>query len=226
MRRFVRFPSVMILDIGCGIGTYLDKFRGLGAHEFGVDSDIEKLEDAHRKKRLIHIAASASEALPFANDTFHVVLLHEVIEHVADDRATIREASRVLKRNGRMLVFAPNRLYPFETHGAYFGKWYVFGNIPFIGWLPDKWRNKFAPHVRAYRLNEIVDLFSELDGEFLLQTQIFPGYDKIARRSALLARFLRWATYALEQTSLRKFGLSHYIVWKKYGRRHVASRKT
>lgn len=219
IRRFVRFPGVIILDVGCGIGAYIEKFRDLDAHEFGVDTDFEKLDQARAKKNLVHIAASASEALPFADETFHVVLLHEVIEHVTDDRATIQEAHRVLKRNGRVLVFAPNRLYPFETHGAYFGKRYVFGNIPFIGWLPDAWRDKFAPHVRAYRANEIHKLFDELDGMFLLETQIFPGYDKIARRSAFLARILRLITYALESTPLRRFGLSHYVVWKKFGRR-------
>jgi len=220
MRRFVRFPGVLILDVGCGIGAYIEKFRELGAREFGVDADAEKLGEAHDQKNLVYLAAAASEALPFADESFHVVLLHEVIEHVSDDRATIWEAHRVLKRNGRVLVFAPNRWYPFETHGAYLGKRYVFGNIPFIGWLPDALRHKFAPHVRAYRSGEIQDLFKGLDGDFLLSTTIFPGYDKLARRSAWLARFLRWATYMLERTPLRAFGLSHYVVWKKYGRRN------
>jgi len=219
MRRFVRFPGVHILDIGCGIGAYLEKFRNLGAHEFGVDTDAEKLDDAHHDKRLIRLAASASEALPFADETFHVVLLHEVIEHVNDDRATMREAQRVLKKNGRILVFAPNRLYPFETHGAYFGKRYVFGNIPFIGWLPDFLRAKCAPHVRAYRAREIRALFERMDGDILTHTQIYPGYDKIARRSAILAWILRGVTYFFEKTPFRAFGLSHFIVWKKFGRR-------
>jgi SAM-dependent methyltransferase len=217
IRRFMRFPGVIILDVGCGIGTYIEKFRDLGGHEFGVDSDSEKLNEAHGGKKLLHIAASVSEALPFPDETFHVVLLHEVIEHVTDDRMTIREAHRVLKRNGRVLVFAPNRLYPFETHGAYLNGKYVFGNIPFIGWLPDSLRNKYAPHVRAYRLQQIRDLFQGLDGDFLLATTIFPGYDKIARRNALVAKLLRWMTYALERTPLRMFGLSHFVVWKKFG---------
>lgn len=219
MRRFVRFPDVLILDVGCGIGTYLEKFRNLAAREFGVDSDCEKISEAHHAKHLLRVATSTSEALPFPDESFHVVLLHEVIEHVADDRATIREAHRVLKRGGRVIVFAPNRLYPFETHGAYFGGRYVFGNIPFIGWLPDFLRDKFAPHVRAYRSQQIRDLFVGLDGDLLMHTQIFPGYDKIARRSEALAKLLRGITYFLESTPLRIFGLSHFVVWKKFGRR-------
>ena len=215
IRRYVRFDNARILDIGCGIGAYVEKFRALGAHAFGVDVDADKLAEAHRAKRLQLLATSVSEALPFPDNYFDVVVLHEVIEHVADDYQTIREACRVTHRNGRVIVFAPNRLYPFETHGAFFGKRYVFGNIPLIGWLPDSLRNKFAPHVRAYRTRDIRALFAQVDGTMLTHTQIYPGYDKIARRSALLARVFRSVTYFLEATPLRAFGLSHFAVWKK-----------
>ena len=214
-RRCVALESARILDIGCGIGAYVEKFSALRARAFGVDVDAEKLAEAHRTKNLALLALSVSEALPFPDNSFDAVLLHEVIEHVADDRQTIREAHRVCKRGGCVIVFAPNRLYPFETHGAYFGKRYVFGNIPLIGWLPGFLRAKFAPHVRAYTARDLRALFAGLDGALIVHTQIYPGYDKIARRSAWLARVLRSVTYFLENTPLRVFGLSHFAVWKK-----------
>ncbi len=224
IRRYVRFDGAHMLDIGCGIGAYVDKFRSLGAHAFGVDVDADKLAEAARTKRLQLLAASVSEALPFPDNYFDAVVLHEVIEHVADDDQTIHEACRVVRRNGRVIIFAPNRLYPFETHGAFFGKRYVFGNIPLIGWLPDSLRNQFAPHVRAYRARDIPALFANMDGTLLAHTQIYPGYDKIARRSARLARILRGVTYFLEATPLRAFGLSHFAVWKKGSRQSAVSR--
>src|SRR5574341_56477 len=184
IRRYVRLEGARILDVGCGIGAYIEKFRALDADAFGVDVDFEKLDSARREKKLTTLAACSSERLPFSDNTFDAVLLHEVIEHVADDRETIREAHRVAKRGGSVIVFAPNRLYPFETHGAYFGKHYVFGNIPLIGYLPDPLRHRFAPHVRAYRGRGLRALFADLDGEIVAHTQIYPGYDKIARRSA------------------------------------------
>ena len=70
------------------------------------------------------------EALPYPDDHFDLVFSNEVIEHVDDDRATAAEMVRVTKPGGAIVAFAPNRLYPFETHGAYFGGRYVFGNIP------------------------------------------------------------------------------------------------
>src|SRR5919199_2256634 len=215
IREYLPLENAQVLDIGCGIGAYVEKFRALEAHAFGVDVDLEKLVRGWREKQLETLALSVSEALPFGAGEFDGVLLHEVIEHVDDDRQTIREAHRVTNRSGVVIVFAPNRLYPFETHGAYFGKRYVFGNIPLVGYLPDALRNRFAPHVRAYRSREIRALFAGLDGRFVAHTQIYPGYDKIARRRAALARVFRGITYTLESTPLRAFGLSHFLVWRK-----------
>jgi SAM-dependent methyltransferase len=173
------------------------------------------LRQASTEKGLASVAASVSEALPFGDNLFDAVLLHEVIEHVDDDRRTIREAHRVTRGGGVVIVFAPNRLYPFETHGAYLGRRYVFGNIPLIGYLPDALRNRFAPHVRAYRRRDIRALFAGLSGKIVTHTVIYPGYDKIARNRAPLARLLRVITYTLEETPLRALGLSHFLVWQK-----------
>ncbi len=215
IRAYLPLDGTRVLDIGCGIGTYVEKFRALGARALGVDVDAERVQRGRESKNLDTLALAVSEALPFPPDAFDGVLLHEVIEHVQDDRATIREAHRVVKPGGVVVVFAPNRLYPFETHGAYFGKRYVFGNIPLVGYLPDGLRNKFAPHVRAYRAGDLRALFGGLDGEFLIHTQVYPGYDKVAARRVRLARVLRGVTYTLEHTPLRAFGLSHFVVWRK-----------
>ena len=43
---------------------------------------------------------------------------------------------RVTGVGGRIVVFVPNRLYPFETHGIYWRGRYRFGNTPLISWLP------------------------------------------------------------------------------------------
>lgn len=212
---FARLKDAKILDIGCGIGAYVEKFHALGARPFGVDVDLEKLTLASREKGLSSLAVSVSEALPFGDDLFDAVLLHEVIEHVDDDCQTIHEAHRVTQHGGVVIVFAPNRLFPFETHGAYLGKRYVFGNIPLIGYLPNAIRSRFAPHVRAYRRRDIRVLFAGLAGNIVTHTVIYPGYDKIARNRAPLARLLRGITYALEGTPLSAFGLSHFLVWQK-----------
>jgi hypothetical protein len=69
--------------------------------------------------------------------------------------------------------------------------------------------------VRTYRAADIRRLFAGLPGEYAAFTQIYPGYDKIASRRPRLARLLRGATYLMERTPLRAFGISHLAVFQK-----------
>jgi SAM-dependent methyltransferase len=203
-----------VLDIGCGIGMYVRAFRRFTDEAYGVEFDRERAVEAGRD--LPFIVQAASEFLPFADNTFDVVLLHEVIEHVANDRQTVHEAHRVTKWGGVLVIFAPNRLFPFETHGAYLpGRGYVFGNIPLVGYLPNPLRDRLAPHVRAYLPGAIRRLFRGLPGRVLVETAIYPGFDNIVARRPRLGALLRQVLYALERSPLKWFGLSHLVVVRK-----------
>src|SRR5690606_6303245 len=129
---------------------------------------------------------------------FDMTFLHEVIEHVDDDRQTIREAYRVTRPGGKIVIYAPNRLYFFETHGFYLGKRYIFGLMPFINWFPDPIRRIFVPHVRAYRAKDIRSLFDGLPSRVNVHTYVYPGFDNIAARNKLLGGLLRDILYFLE----------------------------
>lgn len=213
INRYAPLQGKRILDVGCGLGMYVRAMRAFSDDVHGVDIDPDKV--AKIGQELPNIKEAPAEKLPYADGFFDVILSHEVIEHVDDDAQAIREALRCLKPGGRLVVFCPNRLYPFETHGAYFGKRYVFRNIPLINWLPDPLRNRLAPHVRAYTAGGLRRLFAGQSGRFVVHTQIYPGYDNIVARRPLLGKVLRTVTYALESTPLRAFGLSHLAVWEK-----------
>ena len=217
IRRYAPFENRLILDVGCGLGMYVQAFRRFSPDVFGVDIDADKLLQAHHSlaELSVNLAASTAEALPFSAGAFGVVLSHEVIEHVTDDRQAIAEAVRILQPGGRLVIFAPNRLHPFETHGAYWGGRYHFGNIPLVGYLPDRWRRHFAPHVRTYTRRGLRRLLAGLPVRVVVHTQIYPGYDKIAGRWPALGHLLRGVTYLLENTPLCAFGLSHLLVVEK-----------
>jgi ubiquinone/menaquinone biosynthesis C-methylase UbiE len=210
---YVPLEQKRILDVGCGLGMYVKKFRAFSDEVFGVDVDAEKVENASQS--LPNISVAPAEQLPFLDYWFDVVLLHEVIEHVADDRAAISEAYRVTRPGGSIIIFAPNRLYPFETHGFYLGKKYIFKLLPVVNYLPDRVRRVFVPHVRIYRTRDLRRLFEGLAVKTIVHTQIYPGFDNIASRHRRLATFLRRVLYTLEQTPLRSFGLSHFLVVRK-----------
>ncbi len=206
-------PPAPMLDVGCGVGVYLERFRREGMSTFGVDLDWVSLPEAAAEGRAV--AASQAETLPFPSGTFGTVLLHEVIEHFRDDAGALAEAVRVTRPGGRVFVFAPNRLYPFETHGVYWRGRYHFGNIPLVGYLPDRWRDRLAPHVRAYTRSDLRRLVQPLPCRVLHHVQIYPGYDKISRKWPWAAGAVRALTYLLERTPLQAFGLSHFLVLEK-----------
>ncbi|MBC7262654.1 MAG: class I SAM-dependent methyltransferase, partial [Chloroflexi bacterium] len=180
---------------------------------YGVDIDPEKVAQA--QEQLEHVYLAPAEELPFPEDYFDVVLLHEVLEHVTDDRQAVREAHRVAKPGGRLVIFVPNRLYPFETHGIYWRGEYHFGNVPLVNYLPLCLRNRLCPHVRTYTARGLRQLFVGLPHRVIVHTQIYPGYDNVAYRHPTLAKVLRKVTYTLESTPLRIFGLSHLLVVEK-----------
>jgi SAM-dependent methyltransferase len=213
VRQWVPLEGKAILDVGCGIGTYVRKFRQFSDDVHGVDVDDERVGIA--RESLPNIEVAPGERLPYDDGRFDVVFLHEVIEHVDDDRETIREAVRVLRHDGRIVIYAPNRLYPFETHGVYVGKRYVFGNIPLINYLPDPLRKLFAPHVRAYTHAGIERLFDGLPVRIVVHAYVYPGFDNIVARNRLLGSLLRRFFYLAETTPLRRLGLSHFVVAQK-----------
>ena len=158
VRGFTDLDGAAILDVGCGTGTYVRRFRAYSDDVHGLEVEPERVAEASRD--LPGIVCGVGEDLPFPADRFDLVFSNEVIEHVADDRQTAHEMVRVTKPGGLVVIFAPNRLYPFETHGAYLGKRYVYGNIPLVGWMPDPIRDRLAPHVRAYTRGGIRRLFA------------------------------------------------------------------
>ena len=213
IRQHVRLEGARILDVGCGVGTYARHFHAYTDQVYGVDLDAEKVEEA--AKTLTRVEVAAAEDLPFESDFFDVVLLHEVLEHVEDDARSVAEAWRVAGPGGHMVVFVPNRLYLFETHGVYWRGRYREGNVPLVNYLPNCLRRRLCPHVRAYTKSGLRRLFNGLPGQVMVHTCIYPGYDKIASRRPGVADVLRRLTYALERTPLRFLGLSHFLVFRK-----------
>ena len=213
IRHFGRPTGARALDIGCGLGMYTRRLAEDGATAFGLEVEWARAREARAGG--LDVFAGVSEALPFASGSLDLLLLHEVLEHVADDRATAVEIGRVLAPGGRALIFVPNRLWPFETHGIWWRGRYRFGNIPLVNYLPDPLRNRLAPHVRVYTAAGLRDVFADLPLRVLHHGQIYPGYDKLAARRPVLGRLLRAVTYALERTPLQRFGLSHMLVLER-----------
>ncbi len=208
-------PLQRALVDGCGVGIYLRALQASVPEVHGMDIEGEHLRAAAGNVPEAPLNLSQGEQLPYPDGSFDLVLSHEVLEHVQDDCRAASEIVRVLRVGGRAVIFVPNRLFPFETHGHYWQGVYRFGNTPLINYLPDFLRSQLAPHVRAYTLRSLLDLFIGLPVLVKRHTQIFPGYDGINARQPVIGACLRAFTYALEQTPLTTFGISHFLVLEK-----------
>ncbi len=202
-----------VLDDGCGLGLYLERLATGARAAVGVEFDAERARLAGG--RGLRVAQAAGERLPFPDGTFDLILSHEVLEHVADDRQAMGEIARLLAPGGRAVIFVPNRGYPFETHGIYWHGRYRFGNIPLVNYLPPRWRDRLAPHVRAYTRRDLERLVGGLPLRLVRAAILFGAYDNIIARWPRFGAALRTVLQALEGTPLRALGLSHAWVVEK-----------
>jgi SAM-dependent methyltransferase len=202
-----------ILENGCGVGMYVEHIAPFGGTVIGLEYDFERAAEARINSP--HILNAAGEFLPLSSATFDLILSHEVIEHVQNDRSAICEMIRVLQPGGRAVIFCPNRGYPFETHGLYWRGKYYFGNKLFVNYLPRSMRDKLAPHVRVYSIGDMRKLFEGLPVKLVEQTIVFGAYDNIIARFGSLGKVLRGILQLMEKTPLKIFGLSHFWVVEK-----------
>ena len=202
-----------VLVNGCGVGMYLHHLGDYTQDITGLDIEFPRLQEA--QSQTDKVINARGEALPFPDAYFDLVLSHEVLEHVDDDRQVIRETVRSLKPGGRLILFCPNRGYPFETHGFYWHGNYHFGNIPLINYLPRSWRDRLAPHVNIYTHRDLEGLFNGLPIRYIQRTIIFGAYDNIIARRPGLGKGLRAILQWLEKTPLGILGLSHFWVIEK-----------
>ncbi len=209
-----RCKGTVLVD-GCGVGMYLTRLAEDARQAVGLDIEHERAVEAHQRADLV--VCAAGEDLPLPSNHFDLVLSHEVLEHVQDDRQAVCEIVRVLKPGGRLVLFCPNRGYPFETHGIYWRGKYRFGNIPLVNYLPRRWRNRLAPHVRVYSAGDLQKLFDHLPVKLVRRTIIFGAYDNLIQRFGLAGKVLRFVLQAMEKTPLRVLGLSHFWVVEKTG---------
>ena len=93
-----------VLEIGCGTGANLRERRSRSTAAVGIDLEIRALAYC---RDLAVVQADALAALPFADTTFDAVVLLDVLEHLADPGALVREMGRVLRQGGAVVIMVP-----------------------------------------------------------------------------------------------------------------------
>lgn len=93
-------PGTRILDAGCGEGVLVEEYRQQGCDIVGLDQNYESAL----------VCKGDILAMPFADASFHIVLLLDVFEHIAfaEQSKALAEIRRVLAPGGHLVLSAPN----------------------------------------------------------------------------------------------------------------------
>ena len=140
--------AVSILDIGCGVGDFL-----LYAKEKGCNiTGIEPSEDARKiaEKKLDCKILSPEELQNIPENSFDIVTMWHVLEHVADIKTEILHLQRILKKDGRLVLALPN----YKSYDAEYYK--------------DKWAAYDVPrHLSHFSQTSIKNIFKETEFQLI-----------------------------------------------------------
>lgn len=225
IERFVSLPGRRVIDCGCGSGGYVLELLKRGADALGVEHSADKVEQYKRQAESPErVMRGNLETLEFPSNHFDLALLNEVLEHVPDDVIALREAFRVLKPGGVLVIFSPNRLYPFETHGL---TWRSSAQIippsrTFLApYLPVRLgRRLFDYPARNYFPSDLRRMARDTGFEIVRTDYLWQTFEGISGRQPRWMRsvrpVLRGLSRLLERVPLlRSFGVSQVLFLRK-----------
>ena len=161
----------VILDVPCGRGFYLHRYAHVEPRctVIGAELDPAILERGRITLANLHIPLlnTSIEALPIRDAAFDAAICSEVLEHLSDDVAGLRELSRVVRPGGTVAITVPHANYPFWWDPINKTLERLTGRHVRRGPLAGIW----AGHVRLYT------------PEQLRQTTLAAGLEIIAERS-------------------------------------------
>jgi ArsR family transcriptional regulator len=131
-------PSTVVGDLGCGTGSLALSVARHVAHVHAIDGSPAMLEAARQRLQAqgnVTLAEGALEALPLVDDSVDVAVLMLVLHHVAEPSRVLKEARRVLRAGGRLLI-ADMCAHDREEYRAQMGHvWLGFDERSLRDWL-------------------------------------------------------------------------------------------
>jgi glycosyltransferase involved in cell wall biosynthesis/SAM-dependent methyltransferase len=150
-------PGTVVLDVPCGRGFHLHRYHDVEQRCTVIGTELEYDVAATAFDAVgplgVPVLTGAIESLPFRTDAFDAAIVSEVLEHVLDDTAALREVRRVVRPGGLIAITVPNADYPFLWDPVNKVLERVTGRHIATGPLAGIWAN----HVRLYRPDELRD---------------------------------------------------------------------
>jgi len=162
-----------ILDVGCGSGFFLRALSPTRWERFGVETSEAAARAAERAVGSGHVFAGTLTQSAWADSTFDAVTFWSALEHTNQPRANLREAKRIIKRGGSLIVQVPNAAsYQARLFG---GDWFALD----------------APRHRYHFTLSVLDrLLSEIGFEAYRVTYFSKAHNSHALRQSLKSKLL------------------------------------
>lgn len=189
-----------ILDVACGGGELSLKIAERGCEVYGIDVSENAISSAkrlsERAKITCEFEVGDAEHLPYPDEYFEKIICSSSLEHFRDDLKALKEMSRVLKPNGKLVLTTDSFTYPINNE------------------LKEKHR-KVASVVNYYtheKLKERFDIsgFEMCRSEYLLNSRITHFFFKLwirLRQFRILWMVISFVAYPLCLISDRLFGV-------------------
>lgn len=226
LQEVLRFGQAeRLLDIGCGYGSFVMLAREAGIEAYGLD--VAEFDIAYAKQRLaerlpeldpeqVYQLASGT-SLPYADESFDVVTLWNVLEHVPDWKSLLGEARRVLRPGGRLHLICPNYA-AFRQEAHYYVFWPPLLPRPvasvylrLLGRNPSFFETSIFYRTNLGTLNTLRKLGFSL---------LFPFEEKLANPERIVSRKGRIAVGFLRKTGLMSLArlLTRLAAWNPWKR--------
>ena len=207
----------MVLSVGCGTGAELRVLKKRGFITVGLDPERRFLLVGKTKNDVDNFIQAIGEGIPLRDDSFDLVVLFEVLEHVMKPEVVLKEISRVLKTNGILFLTVPNRFYPVETHGIQICQKQISNlmgiGIPFFSLAPNFLRRRLE-RARIYSDAQVVSLLRKNCFEPFIIEYLIPSLDRMQQTS--LTRAIRQVLRSSSKIPLvKKLGPNIMVISKK-----------
>ncbi|HKV61108.1 MAG TPA: WecB/TagA/CpsF family glycosyltransferase [Candidatus Acidoferrum sp.] len=207
----MNLKGMRVLDLGCGNGSYTAELARRAEYVCGIDLHMPHLK-AFREN--ICRVQGTGEHLPFSSESFDAVTMIEVLEHTNCDTEVLAECFRVLKPGGVLVLFVPNKYYPFESHPCRLGTFSLGRNVPLVSWLPGSLRRHLCC-ARIYTRRALFSMARNIGFQIQKSGFIFPPLDSFPFP---FKDSYRQIASRLEDSPLSGLGVSIYAVLTKPSR--------